>query len=74
MKVDKSKVKISFDFTPSEYFLCKSDDKMLGDYTLNYRIDRRYAGKDDDVGMPRIYLSKQEAQICRENGFSEVIS
>lgn len=58
MEIDKSQVKISFDFTPSEYFLCKSDDIMLGDYTLNYRIDRSEKGKDDDIGMPRIYLSK----------------
>jgi hypothetical protein len=73
MRIDKSQVKISFDFTPREYFLCKSDDTMLGDYTLNYRIDRSEKGKDDDIGMPRIYLSEQEAQICRENGFSEII-
>lgn len=72
MRIDKSQVKISFDFTPSEYFLCKSDDEMLGDYTLNYRVDRSEKGKDDDVGIPRIYLSEQEAQVCRENGFSEI--
>ncbi len=70
--IHKSQVKISFDFTPAGYFLCKSDDEMLGDYSLNYRIDRSEKGKDDDIGMPRIYLSEQEAQICRENGFSEI--
>lgn len=73
MNIDKSKVKISFDFTPEDYFLCKSDDEMLGDFTLNYRIDRSEKGKDDDIGMPRIYLSEQEAQICRDNGFIEII-
>jgi hypothetical protein len=73
MNIDNSKVKISFDFTPEEYFLCKSDDKMLGDYTLNYRIDRSFKGKDDDIGMPRIYLTGQEAEMCRENGFIEII-
>jgi hypothetical protein len=41
---------------------------------LNYRIDRSEKGKDDDVGMPRIYLTKEEAQVCRENWFSELIS
>lgn len=76
MKIDKSQVKISFDFTPAEYFLCKvydENEKMLGDYSLNYRIDRSEKGKDDDIGMPRIYLSEKEAQICRENGFIEII-
>lgn len=73
MKIDKSQVKASFEFTPEEYFLCKSDDEVLGTYTLNYRIDRGEKGKVDDVGMPRIYLTDEEAQTCRENGFSEII-
>ena len=72
MKIDKSQVKISFTFTPEQYFLCKSDDEMLGEYSLNYRIDRSEKSKDDDIGMPRIYLDKAEAEICRHNGFIEV--
>lgn len=72
MKIDKSQIKISFEFTPEEYFLCKSDNLDYGDYTLNYRIDRSYKGKDDDVGMPKIYLSELEAQVCMENGFIEI--
>ena len=73
MEIDKSQIKISFIFTPAEYFLCKSDDNMLGDYTLNYRIDRSNKGKDDDIGTPRIFLSENEAQICRDNGFLEIV-
>lgn len=67
-----SKVKVSFSFTPESHFLVKSKDDMLGDYSLNYRIDRSEKGKDDDIGMPQIYLSEKEAQICRDNGFIEV--
>lgn len=73
MKIDKSKIVISFDFSPEDYFLCKSDKEILGEYSLNPRIDRSFKGKDDDVGMPRIYLTEEEAQTCRENGFSEII-
>ena len=69
MIVDKSKVKITFSFTPKEYFLCKCDDEMFGDYSLNYRIDRSHKGKDDDIGLPKIYLTAEEAEICRNNGF-----
>lgn len=74
MKINKDNIIISFDFTPLEYFLCKSDDEMLGEYTLNPRIDRSYKGKSDDVGMPKIYLSQVEADICRQNGFTEIIN
>ena len=72
MEIDKSNTKAIFTFTPQDYFLCKSEDEMLGDYSLNYRIDRSEKGKDDDIGMPRIYLSEAEAELCRQNGFIEV--
>lgn len=74
MKIDKSQTKVIFEFTPERYFLCKlcEEDRMYGDYSLNLRIDRSYKGKDDDVGMPIIYLLEEEAKICRENGFEEI--
>ena len=74
MEIDKSKVKISFSFTPSDYYLIKcEEDEFLGDYTLNYRIDRSEKGKSDDIGAPRIYLTEEEAQVCRDNGFAEIV-
>ena len=74
MEIDKSKVKISFSFTPSDYYLVKCEEgEFLGDYTLNYRIDRSYKDKSDDIGAPRIYLTEEEAQICRDNGFVEIV-
>ncbi len=74
MEVDKSQVKVSFSFTPEEYFLCKlyNNDLIHGDYSLNYRIDRSEKGKDDDIGMPKIYLNDKEAEVCRQNGFIEI--
>ena len=59
MKIDLNKVTISFDFTPSEYFLVynKEEDQ----YSLNYRIDRSDKGKDDDVGMERLIVYEDEA-------------
>ncbi len=69
----KPQFRICFSFAPPDYFLCKSPDKSLGEYSLNYRIDRSKKGKEDDVGMPKIYLTEEEAQMCRENGFAEII-
>lgn len=64
---------ISFDFRPEDYFLCKLNNNLLGEFTLNYRIDRSEKGKDDDVGIIRMYLTKEEAQLCRDNGFTEIV-
>ncbi len=66
------KGKATFEFSSEDYFLCKSDDTMLGEYSLNYRIDRSEKGKCDDIGMPVIYLTESEAELCRKSGFSEV--
>lgn len=67
MKIDK------FEFSADEYWLCKADDqKVCWPYSLNPRISRDYAGKCDDIGMPRIYLDEQEAEQARQNGFGEI--
>ena len=65
---------MTFEFSPKDYVLCKSDDEMLGEYTLNYLIDRSEKGKDPDIGMPKIYLSEYEAEKCRKIGFLELNS
>jgi hypothetical protein len=66
--------KMTFEFSPKDFVLCKSDDEMLGDYTLNYLIDRSEKGKDPDIGMPKIYISEYEAEKCRKMGFLELNS
>ncbi len=73
MRIDKSKIKLIFEFPADEYFLCRADEKTGWPYSLNYRIDRSEKGKDDDIGMPRIYLDEQEAEAARQNGFSELM-
>ena len=70
VNVDKSQIKISFDFSPKDYYLCHNEKDG---YSLNYRIDRSYKGKEDDVGQARIFLTDEEAEVCRQNGFDEVI-
>lgn len=73
MKIDKSQVKAIFEFTPDKYFLVYSDDRKLGkEWSLNYRIDRSEKGKDDDIGEAVIYLSEEEAEILKKEGFSWV--
>ena len=73
MKIDKSKIKLVFEFSADDWFLCKCDDEVLGDYSLNYRIDRSEKGKSDDIGVPKIYLTEEEAEEARKNGFSEIL-
>lgn len=63
----------TFKFKSDDYFICKSDDEMLGEYSLNYRIDRSEKGKNDDVGVARIYLTESEAEALRKAGFHEII-
>lgn len=65
------KGKAIFEFSSDEYILCESTDKMLGDYSLNYRISREYAGKSEDIGMPVVYLTEQEAESLFKSGFSK---
>lgn len=74
MKIDNSHTKVIFEFSPANYFLVETDDETAFNekWSLNYRIDRSEKGKDDDVGMPRIYLSDQEAEECRKAGFIHI--
>lgn len=65
------KGKAIFEFSSDNYILCKSNDEMLGDYSLNYLIDRSEVGKHPDVGMPVIYLSETEAESLFKAGFSK---
>ena len=74
MKIDTSKAKLIFEFQVNEWFLVSSDEKeTLWPYTLNYRIDRSGKGKDDDLGVEKIYLSEDEAEQAKKLGFSEII-
>lgn len=57
------------EFKSGDYFLCH--DKNDG-YSLNCRIDRSYKGKDDDIGLPVLHLTDEEAEQCRKEGFEEV--
>lgn len=71
MKIDTQDTKAIFEFSPREYFLVYSNDRKMGkEWSLNYRIDRSEKGKDDDVGMARIYLNDREAEQCKKSGFS----
>ena len=73
MKIKKLPADIVITFSPKDYFLLKCKDNTLGDYVLHYRIDRSYKGKDDDIGMEKMYLDKTEARNFIEAGFQEII-
>jgi hypothetical protein len=70
MRIDSSDVKVIFDFSPANYFLVR--DLADKQWSLNYRIDRSEKGKDDDIGLPRIYLTDIEAEQCKKAGFSYI--
>ena len=74
MKIENN-AKAIFEFKATDYFLVLSmrDEKSLEkEWSLNYRVDRSYKGKDDDVGMPIIFLSEKEAEECKQAGFEWV--
>ena len=74
MKIDKSKTKLVFEFSPEGYWLCKEDEQITcWPYSLRFKIDRTYKDKGPDVGIAKIYLDEKETQIARDNGFEEII-
>lgn len=72
----------SVKFRPAMYILVWSkDDRFNGDkdleansfvWTLNPRIDRSFKGKDDDVAVPVLYLTEQEADHFFNHGFAKM--
>jgi len=73
MRIDNSKTKLVFEFEVGKWFLCKADEDKTGwPYSLNFRIDRSEKGKDDDVGIPKIYVDEEEAKQARNAGIVEI--
>lgn len=61
IKVDEIEKRARIEFNHEDFILCESDNKDLGDYSLNHRIYLDY--KDSiQVGMPCIYLRESEAK------------
>lgn len=74
MRIDNSKTKLIFEFEVDEWFLCdaKKETKGLWPYSLNFRIDRSEKGKDDDIGVAKIYLDEKEAEQAKKAGIAQV--
>lgn len=78
MRIDNKDIRVSFDFSPRTHLLVFAKDDRFGEngghplfvWSLNPRIDRSYKGKDDDVGIPIMYLSENEAEVLKKSGFS----
>lgn len=73
MKINKDKIEVTFTFSPKDYFLVHNiqDTTYHTDiWSLNYRIDMSYADKPDQIGMPRLFLSDEEAEQLKKEGFS----
>ncbi len=75
MHINNQDTEVVFTFKPRNYFLIYANDDRFPNadmkvWTLNPRIDMSYKGKDDQVGMPVLYLSEQEAEACKKAGFS----
>ena len=70
MRIDKSDRKAIFEFTADEYFLVHNLRDAECEWSLNSRIDRSEKGKDDDCGMPVIFLTDEEAEEIKRAGFT----
>ena len=70
MRIDKSDIKAIFEFTPDKYFLVHNLCDAECEWSLNPRIDRSEKGKDDDCGVPVIFLTDEEAEKVKRAGFA----
>ena len=70
MRIDKSDRKAIFEFTADEYFLVHKLNYIEYEWSLNPRIDRSEKGKDDDCGVPVIFLTDEEAEKVKRAGFA----
>lgn len=61
IKIDEIEKRARIEFNHEDFILCESDNRSLGDYSLNHRIYLDYKN-DVQVGMPCIYLSENEAK------------
>lgn len=57
---------MKIEFTPQTHFVI--EDWNL--YNLANRIDRSYKGKEDDIGIECVFLTKEEAEECRREWFT----
>lgn len=80
MRINTENIEAIFVFKPSTHFLVYAKDDRFEDnsghplnvWSLNPRIDRSEKGKDDDVGIPELYLSDEEAELLKAAGFTFV--
>ena len=72
MIIDKSQIKVTFSFSPSTHFLVYATPWGTGpkEWSLNPRINRSEKGKDDDVGVAEIFISKEDATECKKARFT----
>jgi hypothetical protein len=72
MQIDRSGVEAAFWFKASEYVLVHDEHRQTHGFELVLcpRIDRSYKGKDDDVGSPVLFLSDEEAEQLKKEGFA----
>ena len=68
MKIE-IKGKATFEFSSDDY--CIGYEPQKDEYSLNYLIDRSEKGKDPDLGLPVVILSKQEVEQLFQAGFSK---
>lgn len=83
MRIDKSKIIVSFDYSPESHFLVHAKDdrfsngvdgegNVLKVWTLNPRLDMSYKGKDDQWAIADLYLSDEEAKELKTLGFGVI--
>lgn len=73
--IDQSDTKVVVAFTPKEYYLVHSENPEFPiekRWSLNHRIDRSDKGKDDDIGMPVLFIPDDMVETFKKAGFSWV--
>jgi hypothetical protein len=57
---------MKIEFTPKTHFVIQDWNW----YHLANRIDRSYKWKVDDIGIEYIFLTKEQVEECRKEGFT----
>lgn len=72
MRIHNEATPVTITFSPSDYWLKKSDHDWCGEYMLVNKIDMDYCGKPPQEGAPTLYLSKEGAEVFKKHGFEEI--
>lgn len=68
MRIKNNKIILEIEVKKEDWWLLNEkgdgmDDWRIGLWYLAPKIDRSYKGKEPDIGVPRVWLSPEEAEL-----------